>query len=207
MKQPTKFNFDTVFDAAGRVVRESAHKAAKKNYSPEEVATIRDEAFQQGNSNAEARAAQAIAMAVGEVAQTVMKLLETLDEELANLRSHAIEIALATGKKIAGAALDTYPTAEIERLLHECVNTLSREPRLVVRVAPDHVEVLRSRIDKIAADHGFPGRIVLVGETGMGTSVSRIEWTDGGIEVNSEKTAQEIEARTRAHLQATQTKV
>jgi flagellar assembly protein FliH len=202
MKQPAKFSFDRVFDATGKIVRESAQKTQKKHFSPEEVTKIREEAFTQGSATAESQAAQAVAMAVGEVAQTVMKLLETLDDELANLRNHAIEIALTTGRKIAGAALDSFPTAEIERLLHECVNALAREPRLVVRVAPEHVETLRSRIDKIASDHGFAGRIVLVGETNLGTAVSRIEWSDGGIEVNSEKTADEIAERTRAHLAA-----
>lgn len=191
------FNFDRVFDGNGA---DAPAKPVKRSYSATEVQRIRAEAYAEGAASAEAQAAQAIALAVGQVASAIMSLIDNLDQETTAMRESAVDIALTAADKIAGAALKAFPLAEIERLIGECAHELPGEPRLVVRVAPGLAEDLRSRIDAIAQERGFEGRVVLVAETNIKGSDARIEWSDGGVETNAERTAETVRRRVQEHL-------
>ncbi len=39
----------------------------------------------------------------------------------------------------------------------------------------------REKLDEIARAHGFEGRLVVLGEPGIGAGDCRIEWADGGV--------------------------
>lgn len=198
-----RFGFDTVFDANGRVLRQSERKGQKKSFTPEEVEAVRAEAFTAGQGSIEARAAQALSRGVGELAGAVMKLLEALDEESEALRRGAATLALAAARKIAGAALDRFPGAEVERLVAECLDAMPHDPRIVVRVAPEVVEALKPRTDALLAERGFAGRLVLVAESALSRADARIEWTDGGLETSADAIADGIANRIASHLAGT----
>ncbi|NWH07945.1 MAG: hypothetical protein HXY22_04740 [Alphaproteobacteria bacterium] len=189
------FGFDNNFEgnAQGRA---GTRSGAKPQVTPEELAKIKEQAFSEGRASIEAKAAQAMALSVGEIAKAMMATLNALDREIIELRKHAAAIALSAARKIAGAALDAHPSAEVERLIGECLNNLPREPRIVVRIAPALMEPLKDRIDAIAHEHGFGGRIMLVAETGLKGADARIEWADGGIETNATNTAAGVARRT-----------
>jgi flagellar assembly protein FliH len=78
-------------------------------------------------------------------------------------------------------------------LVADCLHKLHREPRLVVRVAPNLAEALRTDIDALCAEHGFAGRVVILAEDALAGADCRIEWADGGIERDLAKTFADIE--------------
>lgn len=197
------FGFDNNFEGSAQG-RASGRLGAKPQVTPEELAKLKEEAFNEGRASIEAKAAQAMALSVGEIAKTMMAMLNALDREIVDLRKQAAAIALAAARKIAGAALDANPSAEVERLIGECLNNLPREPRIVVRIAPALMEPLKDRIDAIAHEHGFGGRIMLVAETGLKGADARIEWADGGIETNATATASAVARRADEFFSAVQ---
>lgn len=198
----TKFSFDTVFDTEGQVLRESNRVVEKKTFSAEEVKVIREEAYQDGSRCAEAQAAQAIALAIGETTHAMLRILEVLDDEMEKLRGEAIDVALKGAEKIAGAALDAFPTVEIERLILECAEGLPGEARLVVRVSPDAADALRTRVETLAAEKGYAGRVIVVSESDMSGSDARIEWSQGGLERDVAALAADIARRVHEALAA-----
>jgi flagellar assembly protein FliH len=56
------------------------------------------------------------------------------------------------------------------------------EPRITLRAAPDVVEALAPRVDSIAHEEGYDGRVLLAADPAMRGADCRIEWRGGGAE-------------------------
>jgi flagellar assembly protein FliH len=54
-------------------------------------------------------------------------------------------------------------------------------PHLVVRVNQALVEAVEARVQRIARERGYEGRLVVIGEPEIAPSDGRIEWADGGV--------------------------
>ena len=67
-------------------------------------------------------------------------------------------------------------------MLVDCLHRVLDEPRIVFRVADDLLDNLSGRIDAMARQAGFHGKVVLLADSGLGASDCRIEWADGGAE-------------------------
>ena len=102
-----EFGFDTVFDAAGGVAY--APPNIKRSYSVEEVEQIRAASYAEGQRAATVRAEEAQAAALANIGRAARDALGVLAETAHNHRAGATELALATAKVIAGAALDVSP--------------------------------------------------------------------------------------------------
>src|SRR6185436_20732232 len=107
-----KYTFDTVFGDAAPAA--PAAPRARSSYSADEVEKIRSETFAAGKSEAEARAAALKAQAVQSVGGGIMRLIQTLDDTQAQLRTESVELAIAVARKLAQAALNAFPMREIE---------------------------------------------------------------------------------------------
>lgn len=178
--QPVKFNFDTMFGSKNAPA--DVAPRARSSYSADEVETIRRETFAQGKAVTEGQAAATRAASLGAIAQGVVHMMAKLDATIAGMNRQSAVAALQVGRKLAGAALDAFPRKEVEALVAECLHKLHCEPRIVVRASELCAEGLRAEIDATCAEHGYPGRVVIIAEPSLEGSDCRIEWADGGIE-------------------------
>ena len=183
MKNATKFTFDTHFDdgTPEAPVREAR---SRKSYSAEEIETIRNEARKEGRSAADILATQAVAVAIGQVANAVLTAMDAMDEEVEAMRSEAASLAFAAAKKLAGTALDCAPDEEVARALQIALHQAIGEPRVVIRTTPALAGRIEKRATEIAAQEGFEGRLQFVPDTSLAGADCRIEWRGGGIERN-----------------------
>jgi flagellar assembly protein FliH len=72
------------------------------------------------------------------------------------------------------------------------------EPRIVLRTAPGVADAISARLNDIAHDEGFDGRVQISGDPALKGSDCRIEWRGGGAERSEqtiENTLQELIAR------------
>lgn len=183
-----KYNFDTVFGAKGAT---AAH--TRSSYSSDEVETIRRETFAQGKADTEAQAAAARAATLGAISEGLMRMIGEFDAAIRTMRDESAALALEVGRKLAEVALVAEPLKEVQALVGECMHKLHREPRLVVRVSPACAEDLRTEVDRLAAEHAFAGRVVVLAEATLAAGDCRIEWADGGIERDLAATYSAIE--------------
>ena len=63
----------------------------------------------------------------------------------------------------------------------DCFSHLVATPHLVVRINDQLYEAARDKIERLAAQSGFEGRLVILAEPGIATGDCRIEWADGGV--------------------------
>jgi flagellar assembly protein FliH len=134
-----------------------------------------------GRRSAEAGIEARVAAALETIAAASNALLSRADAHGAEVESDGIAFALALGRKLAGEALEAQPLAAIAQAASGAFQHLRGVPHLVVRVHDSVVEPVEKLIRRLAAERGFDGRIVVLGEPEIRPHDVRLEWADGGI--------------------------
>src|SRR5262249_6630419 len=98
----------------------------------------------------------------------------------ARLEAEAVEVAVAVARKLAGELTSREPLAEITALVTESFRQLVATPHVVVRVNDALHEFVGERIQEIAHQRGYDGRLVILAEPDVAPGDCRIEWADGG---------------------------
>lgn len=182
MAAPAKFLFDADFSA-------NAGKAEARPPSAAEVAAKINEAEQRGYRNGFS-AGQAEAQA--ETQRRMMQALERISQSLDvvtsglgriedKLEAEAVEVALASARKLSSALIAREPLAEISALISECFREVTRAPHLVIRVHDSLYEAAKAHIENLTRTSGFEGRLVILAEPDIMPGDCQIEWADGGM--------------------------
>lgn len=192
MSSPVKYTFDQAFDGG-----------AKTRYDLEierlvqQAEDARKDALAQGMAEGRAQALQEIENAtkdaILQLNQSAQALFEQRQVLESSLKQEMVHLAYAISSKLAGALIRTKPTAEVQALIEDCLATVSREPRLVVRVSENISDSIAEQLDAMKNATSFAGDIVLLGEPNMGDLDCRVEWPDGGSERKQDAVQHQIE--------------
>ncbi|CTQ75361.1 flagellar assembly protein H [Roseibium alexandrii] len=142
---------------------------------------------------------------VGHLVAAVGRVLETIDDSVANQEKDAVGLAFLVARRLCAHLIARQPLAETVALVSECLGPLRRAPHLVIRVAERDVEVLKAKVDPIIHEKGFEGRLVILGEPEIARGDCHIEWADGGIRRDRKALEAEIDGSIRAYLKAGRT--
>ncbi len=123
------------------------------------------------------------------------ELFNNVAQDIAQIREQSAELALFIANAMVPALIAQQPCAEIERLFQACIANLNAEPRIVIRVEEALLETLKEKIDQMARQAGYPGRVVMLGEPGALPAQCQIEWSDGGVTHRSPEQLRLIEQR------------
>ena len=180
MGAPAKFLFDTDFAAPERSPREKAATAAEiaQKVAEAEARAYRD-GFAAGQREAKAESDRRVALAMEEIN------IET------KMETEAVDVAVAVARKLCADLVAAEPLGEIMALVKDCFSHLVATPHLVVRINDALYDSAREKIERLAKQSGFEGRLVILAEPEIATGDCRIEWADGGVVL--ERTA--IEAK------------
>ncbi len=182
-----KFTFDTEFDDSGAVVRQD--DTYKRSWTRAEVEAVRAAAYAEGESSAAAE----LARATDDAARAIAQVVGALSAEAAGLRRDAAEFGIAAARAAAGVALDRYGPEVIQNLFDEITSLLRDSPAVRVRVADDHVDEVRARLDTAAAQAGFAGSVVVEAAPDSARGDCVIDWRDGAVEASRETIFQRID--------------
>jgi flagellar assembly protein FliH len=166
-------------------------------FTEEELLLAREASFEEGRQAGLAEAAAASDRLLAEAMAAIAAGVDTVkaqQEELAdvNLRT-AVRVAQAVLKKVLPGACEKYAFEEVARVVEECVGHVLDEPRMVVRVSADLTDPIRDRLEAIAADQGFQGRVVVQADPRLVPGDCRVEWTDGGAERDQARLIRDID--------------
>lgn len=192
-----KYLFDHSFDNELGLPL-SARKPTKKIvYTAEQLEAEKKQAYEKGLSDGRKAFTD-------DQQKNMNALLAQIDRKMTELTAnaaeyhqqqleHAQEVALAIMRKILPAYLDTHGLDEIESIVTQVITERSHEPRLVVRVGEALFDPLSSKINALAEQKAYAGKVVVLSEESLGPSDCRIEWADGGIERDTAALWQTIE--------------
>ncbi|UZF94802.1 FliH/SctL family protein [Bosea sp. NBC_00550] len=194
MASATKFMFGADF-------REGGRKAAGEA----ELAAARDEGFHAGHEQARREAEAQLTGLTGQIARSAERLFAQEAARTAALEEHAAHVALVTAKALAGAALADKPMAALAGAVRECLSHARTAPHLVLRVNEAMVEPAEELARKLTAEHGFSGKLIVLGQADIAPGDGRIEWAEGGFVLDSQQLSALVEqavARVFGHGQA-----
>jgi flagellar assembly protein FliH len=97
------------------------------------------------------------------------------------METEAVDVAIAVARKLCGELVAAEPLGEIIGLVKDCFSHLVSTPHLVVRINDQLYEGAHERIERLAKQSGFEGRLVILAEPEVATGDCRIEWADGGV--------------------------
>jgi flagellar assembly protein FliH len=117
----------------------------------------------------------------------------------------AIELALELARKLAGRAIDQYPVSAVESAVQECFTEARTAPHIAVRVHDSLVEDVKTHLGKLAADRGFAGKLVILGEPEIAPGDVRLEWADGGVVRERAAIDQAVEKTIHDHIASVET--
>jgi flagellar assembly protein FliH len=177
-----KFTFDTEFAGSENRPTEAAVARRKQTLTTEELEGLKACARSEGESHAGARAAEALERAISALTITVRAALDNSHAQIEAVRAEAAELALAMAKRIAPAALAALPAGDVEIALRQAMHQAIGEPRITLRAAPIVVDAVSARLEAIAQEEGYEGRVMIAADAAMSGADCRIEWRGGGAE-------------------------
>jgi flagellar assembly protein FliH len=181
MGAPAKFLFDQDFGApdGGRP------KGATPAEIAEQVAAAEARGYRTGfeaaqreaKAESDRRSAQALAE-IGNAIQTIATRFAGIETRM---ETEAVDVAVSVARKLCSELVAVEPLTEIEALVSDCFSHLVSTPHLVVRINDQSYDAARERIEALAKQSGFQGRLVILAEPDIATGDCRIEWADGGV--------------------------
>jgi|SRR5689334_16748464 flagellar assembly protein FliH len=199
MKAAAKYLFDEDF-ATGEKPTITMVEHERRRVDAESQAYRKG--FTAGEEQAQQEAAQRIAAALSVIADGLGRLDSALATIETRLETEAVEVAVAVAAKLAPALLAREPLAEISALATECFHHLVSTPQVAVRVGPAIYEVAKSKIEDIARERGFEGRLVILSDESLAPGDCRIEWTDGGVNRDQAATTLAIDEMVGRYISA-----
>jgi flagellar assembly protein FliH len=186
--EPRRFTFDTVFDGE-RVI---APPKPKQSFTPDEMEAGRAAAYAEGERSALARAEADAARALADVAAAVRAATGYLADVAHAHRTDAARLALACARKIADAALDTFPEHPAAEALTVLARELDAQPRLVVRAAPADAERMGAALATVADDLGLSAQIVVKTDPALPRAAFVFDWGEGRAAFDPTAAAQRV---------------
>ena len=183
--KPEKFAFDTEFDKDGQILREG--ESYKRFFTQDDIDTARMWGIEEGRMEEEGRCANAL--------QTISSQMQIILSRLAGdaemLRVEATNLAIASARKIGGAAIERFPADTVLAVAQEAIQDLHDEPSFSVRCNPSLIEMVTEGMEKAAIDAGFEGKVLIRADEEMTGADVRLEWGSGAIS----RTSTEIDKR------------
>ena len=181
MAAPAKFLFDTDFAAPDRTREKAASAAEVAQKIAAAEASAYQAGFDAGQREAKAESDRRVAFAMEEIRVAVQGIASRFGNIEAKMETEAVDVAVAVARKLCAELIAREPLGEIIALVKDCFSHLVATPHLVVRINDALYESAREKIERLAKQSGFEGRLVILAEPEIATGDCRIEWADGGV--------------------------
>jgi flagellar assembly protein FliH len=181
MAAPAKFLFDMDFSAPDKA-RERPATAAEiaQKVASAEARAYRD-GYEAAQREAKAESDRRGALALEEIGIAIKGIASRFSGIETRMETEAVDVAVAVARKLCSELVSREPLGEITALVSDCFSHLVSTPHLVVRINDALYEAAREKIERLAQQSGFEGRLVILAEPEIATGDCRIEWADGGV--------------------------
>jgi flagellar assembly protein FliH len=181
MGAPAKFLFDQDFSAPDN----ARQKAATSAEIAEMVAAAEARGYRTGFEAAQREAKVESDRRVAQALEEIGGAIRTIAGRFANIEvrmeTEAVDVAVSVARKLCSELMAGEPLTEMTALVSDCFRHLVSTPHLVVRINDQLYDAARERIETLAKQSGFQGRLVILAEPDIATGDCRIEWADGGV--------------------------
>jgi flagellar assembly protein FliH len=181
MAAPAKYLFDLDFSVPDK----AREKAANATEVAQQVADAEQRGyrsgFEAGQREAKAESDRRAAQALEQIGGSINHIAAGLSVVEVRMETEAVDVAVAVARKLCGELIAAEPLGQIIALVADCFRHLVSTPHLVVRINDALYDAAHERIERLAKQSGFEGRLVILAEPEIETGDCKIEWADGGV--------------------------
>ncbi len=181
MGAPAKFLFDVDFSAPDK----TRERAATPAEIAAQVAQAETQAyragFDAGQRESQVENERRIAASFQQIGDNIAAIATRFAEIEGRLQTEAVNVAVATARKLSGALIAAEPLTEIVELVRDCFKHLVSTPHLVIRISDELYEQAHEAFERMAKQSGFAGRLIVLAEPDIALGDCKIEWADGGV--------------------------
>src|SRR5690348_5852721 len=163
MAAPAKFLFDVDFSAPDK-----REKPATPAEIAEKIAQAEARAYRAGydaaQREAKAESDRRAALAPEEIGIAIRGIASRFASIETRMETEAVDVAVAVARKLCAELIAREPLGEITALVSDCFSHLVSTPHLAVRINDSLYEAARTQIERLAAQAGFEGRLVILAE-------------------------------------------
>ncbi len=206
MAEAARYMFDRKFSAPARGSESEKVAAARKMQEEWErkMAEACCTAYEEGRAEGEAEALKSIEEATrvetGVLLDGAKNLLEDVEQECDQIRQRAIELAIMTANILAEELIARMPSINLEVLFTDALEHMGDAPHIALTVNDALAESVQTSVKSIAAERGFTAKIVVLGDPETKKGDCALQWADGGISLDFEKTRSKISHLVHRHL-------
>jgi flagellar assembly protein FliH len=180
MAAPAKFLFDTDFSAPDRARERATAAEVAQKVAAAEARAYRD-GYDAALREARVESDRRVALALETIGVAIKGIAAGFSGVERRMETEAVDVAVAVARKLATELIAREPLGEITALVSDCFAQLVATPHIVVRINDALYEAAHARIETLAKQSGFAGRLVILAEPDIATGDCRIEWADGGV--------------------------
>lgn len=192
MGAPAKFMFDMDFAAPQKAPEHTITEAEVADRIANAEARAYRAGFDAAATEARAESDRRIALAMEEINIAINSIAHGLNAVEARLEMEAVEVAVAIARRLCGQLIANEPMTEMMALVSDCLRHLTTTPHIVIRINDTIYDNAHERIERIAKQTGFQGRLVILAEPDVPNGDCKIEWADGGIVLDRGATEEKI---------------
>ena len=175
--------------------------AQPEQFDQSAISRAYNEGLSAGRAVAETEHAAILAQAMSMIATQLSEMNRKMTDDLQAVEARASQIALHFARKLTSNMIDREPTALIQAAFIKCLNLAGQTPSLTVHSSEIIVDELKALLSQRAADHGYRGEIIVVGNPNLEGSSVTIEWPDGGLTFDPDKVRSEVESLASTYFQ------
>jgi flagellar assembly protein FliH len=179
MVAPAKFLFETDFSAPARERGSTPAELAQK-IAAAEARAYRD-GYDAAMREAKVESDRRVALALEQIAVAINGIVDGFAGVELRMETEAVDVAVAVARKLSSALIAREPLGELTALVSDCFSQLVATPHLVVRINDQLYEAAHAKIETLAKQSGFAGRLIILAEPEIDAGDCRIEWADGGV--------------------------
>jgi flagellar assembly protein FliH len=181
MGAPAKFLFDQDFSAPDNARQKAATTAEIAEMVAAAEARGYRTGFEAAQREAKVESDRRAALALEEIGAAIRTIASRYANIEVRMETEAVDVAVSVARKLCNELMAGEPLTEMTALVSDCFRHLVSTPHLVVRINDQLYDAARERIETMAKQSGFQGRLVILAEPEIATGDCRIEWADGGV--------------------------
>lgn len=169
-----------------------------KTYTQEEVDELIKNAAQDGYERGFKSSQSGVDAETGtllnEINQKLAVLFSEREQLSADYEKQALKVAAAVVCKMVPGLQAEHAGELVAQFIADNFNNFKQEAKLSFYIHPDIISYIQEKIAKLANSYDFEGKIALHKAPDLAKNECRIEWENGGVELNGTAQLQQITA-------------
>ena len=182
--EPQKTEFEEKIVEYEPVEEEPAEKSYLQSEVDEMLNAARQEGCEQGMRSSQQGLEAETNTLLADISQKLTVLLSDAGECRKEVENQALEMVKAVVAKLVPTLMEQQAAELVSGFIADNFNNFKDEAKLSFYIHPDIISYAQEKIASLANSYDFEGKIALHKDSSLAKNDCRIEWENGGVELN-----------------------